>query len=464
MANMDIINGKYVYTNNVTMAGTKTVNLVTENKFVDKNIQINTVTPAGSLVGGATTASATDVENILTEALIQPSSGEYITVTAQGSANISVAGFLAQGTNTTSSPVTKYYTLQTATFTAQGPAIVTTRKGYVDNGVTVGTISAGAQTITGGDLTPGATTAVITSDGYYDGSGYDTTDKVQFSTVQASGYYRITGSGSATVNRAAVTKQVTTAGYFSADADPISAVSADSLTVSTPDRAYYIKKANISISEITPSTTTQTITIGEGYVPSDRIITISPMATGDATSSVSTIGISTYFDQGNPADNSIIITPQHIITTSGYLVATISPVDGDPLYYKIKSASMSQGTSSVSGTTVTRGTASWNTGWIDSGSINAAVFGNHAANGKTASSYLDISLTTSAPVLVSGDYLYINKGYTDDLKISLAKLVPDGSDVKGHREYILSGHTAYDDDGELVTGSIETYLGEYTIA
>ena len=85
------------------------------------------------------------------------------------------------------------------------------------------------------------------------------------------------------------------------------------------------------------------------------------------------------------------------------------------------------------------------------GSMPNASFANTATSGKT---YTDIS--SSAPVLVAGDYLYINEGYTGYQKISLAKLVPDGSDVKGHDEYILSGHSAYDNDGTLVAGSIQT--------
>ena len=119
----------------------------------------------------------------------------------------------------------------------------------------------------------------------------------------------------------------------------------------------------------------------------------------------------------------------------------------------VPSTSITQGTTTVSGTTATRGTATWGAGWITSGTMAAATFANSATSGTT---YVDISSTTSAPVLVAGNYLYINKGYTDNLKISLAKLVPDGSDVKGHGEYILSGHSAYDNDGTLVAGTIPT--------
>ena len=89
---------------------------------------------------------------------------------------------------------------------------------------------------------------------------------------------------------------------------------------------------------------------------------------------------------------------------------------------------------------------------LNASAATAVTYGNAPASGKTAASYTDISST--APVLVSGDYLYINTGYTGDTKISLARLVPEGSDVKGHSEYILYNHTAYDNDGTLVTGTI----------
>lgn len=56
-----------------------------------------------------------------------------------------------------------------------------------------------------------------------------------------------------------------------------------------------------------------------------------------------------------------------------------------------------------------------------------ASFANKEASGKT---YTDIS--ADAPALISGSYLYIHEGYVDgNKKISLAKLVPDGSNIKG---------------------------------
>ena len=116
----------------------------------------------------------------------------------------------------------------------------------------------------------------------------------------------------------------------------------------------------------------------------------------------------------------------------------------------------------VSGTTATRADASWGTGWISSGSINAATFASIATSGTT---YVDISDTTSAPILNSGDFLYINRGYVDNLKISLAKLVPDGitGKIMAPADYILTGYAAFDGNGAAINGTMQIYDGTYTV-
>lgn len=90
------------------------------------------------------------------------------------------------------------------------------------------------------------------------------------------------------------------------------------------------------------------------------------------------------------------------------------------------------------------------------GTMPDATFANSASSGTT---YTDVS--SSAPVLVSNDYLYINKGYTDNVKISLAKLVPDGaSDVASIKNGMLQSVSAYDNDGKLVAGNIASKTTE----
>lgn len=116
----------------------------------------------------------------------------------------------------------------------------------------------------------------------------------------------------------------------------------------------------------------------------------------------------------------------------------------------------------ISNNTVTsRGEVSWGNGWIAEGGISAATFSNSATSGIT---YKDISDTTQAPILVSNGYLYINKGYTDNLKISLAKLVPNDATItitnSIESAQILSGYAAYDNNGILLSGNIPTKTAE----
>lgn len=61
------------------------------------------------------------------------------------------------------------------------------------------------------------------------------------------------------------------------------------------------------------------------------------------------------------------------------------------------------------------------------------------------------------PALVSGDYLYIDAGYTEPIKISLADLVPDAANVvgtDGKSDLIYKDVTVYDKDGNLITGTM----------
>ena len=74
-------------------------------------------------------------------------------------------------------------------------------------------------------------------------------------------------------------------------------------------------------------------------------------------------------------------------------------------------------------------------------------------SGMTEAQFTDIS--AEAPSLVSGSYLYIKEGYNKNQKISLAKLVPDGGSIVGtSSNAIVSGESAYNNDGVLVSGSL----------
>jgi len=90
--------------------------------------------------------------------------------------------------------------------------------------------------------------------------------------------------------------------------------------------------------------------------------------------------------------------------------------------------------------------------------MDAATFANSATSGTT---YLDLSdgkidsNTMIIPEIPSGGKLYINRGYIDNVCIDLARLIPDASAVTGlAADHILAGHSAYDNAGNLIVGSI----------
>lgn len=463
MANIPVEDGKFLLEQTISGAGVVTNTLATQNTFVDKNIVFETTTPEGALGAGTASVEASSDVNILgTASSTQPATGHYVKV--EGEANVAVAtsGWLDAGTDVDVSVADVYYPVAEATFTVDGPAVKSVAQGYVGANETVGTVANGAMSVTGGALSAGAGATALASDGLSNGSTVDATKKIALSETNANGYYELESSGSGTVNSAAVYSQQTTAGYMTADANPVEKIAADSETSNTATKKYYVKQSTLSTSSVTPATTAQTVTISDGYYHENRTVTVAAMDAGSASSSTDDVGLSTYFNAGTSASHDVSITPQYSIDTAGYFDATANPVDGTPAYYSIKEQTIAETATTVSGTSATRGTRTESIGWNDTAeTLDVATFANSATSG---SSYVDISGTTDAPVLVSGDYLYINKGWTDDVKISLAKLVPDGSDVKGHGEYILSGHSAYDDDGTLVAGSIPTYAGAYTVS
>lgn len=201
------------------------------------------------------------------------------------------------------------------------------------------------------------------------------------------------------------------------------------------------------------------VTIPAGFYGDEIVKTV---AAGSATTPNTSITANPSLSVNSSGLVTSSISASQSVTptiVSGYVSAgnagTITVTGTNTL--QLTASVVTEGTTTVSGSVATRGTMSWTSGWIASGSLAAAAFANTATSGVT---YVDISNTTDAPVLITGDYLYINKGYTDNLKISLAKLVPDGASADLSSSVILSGYSAYDSDGNLVAGNIATKTDE----
>ena len=109
-------------------------------------------------------------------------------------------------------------------------------------------------------------------------------------------------------------------------------------------------------------------------------------------------------------------------------------------------------------------------GWVDETTPSVSVNGDSyypidAATLANAGTADKVYTEEAGPVLVSGDYLYINKGYIGDTKIPLADLVPNEANVTagvdGNSHLIYKTVSVYDKDGALVAGTMgDAVLGE----
>ena len=109
-------------------------------------------------------------------------------------------------------------------------------------------------------------------------------------------------------------------------------------------------------------------------------------------------------------------------------------------------------------------------GWVDETTPSVSVNGDSyypidAATLANAGTADKVYTEEAGPVLVSGDYLYINKGYIGDTKIPLADLVPNEANVTagvdGNSNLIYKTVSVYDKDGRLVAGTMgDAVLGD----
>lgn len=387
----------------------------------------------------------------------------------------------------------------TATETIPAPGVVT--PGYISS--TKGTKNAGTATVSYSvdEVTVGVTasettkkvkpviarTAKASGDSWVDAaSGAATTSKpssgayVQVdaaavaASVTATGKVSAAGYGTTSDYQADTATTITVGSEAAASAYvPIAAgtVSSGTANIASVDVAYNSTGGNFDVTGAAniPAPTASSA----GYV-GNGVGTLSGATNGaTVTASVAKIGIAanlTGTGTAKPAiaknaatnvDASAATTTQ---PTAGFYVAVNSPANTSSVTATASVTSAGYGTTTsgqyntTSSNALTVGADASDVTYVP---ITAATFDNSASSGHT---YTDISST--APILISDDYLYINKGYTNDVKISLAKLVPDDATITASTgaAYMLNGQSAYDSNGKLVVGSIPTYTGAYTVA
>ena len=195
----------------------------------------------------------------------------------------SVSGTPTVGAKTSGKyPLTAKINVAAPSVTAGG--YITTSNGTknTNSGNVVINLDAATCAVAGGGLTSGAGSTSVSTDGLVGAAGaIDATEKIALSTTSATGYYKITSSGSGIVNRAAIT-DAHTAGWL--EAKTASTVSdATSLSSNTAKQEYFIKKSAGGSQTVTPKTTDQSVTIGAGYYPTDRTITVAKVNPADSS-------------------------------------------------------------------------------------------------------------------------------------------------------------------------------------
>lgn len=246
-------------------------------------------------------------------------------------------------------------------------------------------------------------------------------------------YFAITGSGSKT-GTVTGTAKVTTEGYVKSE----TATGGSAAGSIGADAVKYVAKAVLGASGTASATTTVapgsvTINNGASDISGKEKLSITPVT---STSSVSDYYIplkATAAANTTGTTSTISGTASASVSTAGYAPSGVT------------------GSGSVSGTATAKTSAKSSSNYYIP--LAKTTYSSSLPSGMTESQFTDIS--SSAPALVSGGYLYIKEGYNKNQKISLAKLVPDGASlVGGSSDSIVSGATAYDNDGKLITGTL----------
>ena len=386
----------------------------------------------------------------------------------------------------------------TGVTTSTSSALLATTNTFLDKDIrvtakaTAGAYSADSSSSTNSTVTPKLSNLHATATSTY---GFITSLPSGVTLTNGTNYLLIDPDATATAWSVTPRAKITTAGYLPKENKNGTAVS-QTPTIAEGQSYYIPIISGITLAGGDLSTTTNT-----NEVTTTPKVTI---ASSGTFKTASTYGVTTTQPSGTDGTNYLTIDETHTPTNgkakstvkitkaaitysndAGVIAAhsgtstnigstnsgdvtkevTITPSVTDnfaPLYIPIREVTYTTTVVNDSNHTITsRGTASISAGAIAATTLPTATF---AAQATSEQSYVDISETSAAPVLSAGGYLFINKGYTDNLKISLAKLVPDSiSNVAiATSVWIHPSYGAFGADGEEIRGAMAIYDGTYT--
>ena len=266
-----LISGSYLYIHEGYVDGNKKISLA---KLV----------PDGSNIKGQNSLMYKTVQGYDDDGNLVAGSMDDATIKSGAPSLSGTPSVGAKNTSTNKYPLVASVSVAAPSVTAGG--YITSSKGVknTNSGNITINLDAATCTVSGGGLTAGNGSSSINVNGYWDGSKLSTTDKIDITTQTsaAAGYYKIGTTGNGSVNRAAIT-DTHTAGWLEAKAAS-TIIGATSLTSNSGTSTYYIKKSTGSEQSWKPNKdNAHTVTIGKGYYPTDRVITVSKVDPTDAT-------------------------------------------------------------------------------------------------------------------------------------------------------------------------------------
>lgn len=407
-------------------SGKGTVNLGTANTFLDRDIVIED--PAAVVGSENVPTNTISVYASLGPGLSVPQSPTDYYVTASASSTweankkITTGGYIAKDTaisvSGSSSDNSPYVYIPTNSITGSvdrldNPSIVLSPG--ISGMATSSTATAYSVTPTGtvtkgsvyGKATAGGTTGIVAK------NTTNTSSKSEIDVAKSGETATYIQAAAVTLSGSANSASPT---ISTATADSTAKGTAVSITPSTTipsdTSKYYIPiKASVAKTDITP-----TKTVTEGYLKTNAQITGSVSANAKTGS--------TYY---------LPMAGSTMKNSSGTAVTQVTPGLSDQAitisagYYSsnrtLTVKSMSNGTS--------------------------ATYANVASLPSGASAWAD------TPIITSGGYLHITAGYTPERYLPLSKLVPDVATITtSTSNKLLTGESAYDKDGTLITGSM----------
>lgn len=349
---------------------------------------------------------------------------------------------------TASSSITSsYYLSLTATAPATTPSVAksVSTAGYLGPaGTTTQISSSGSLTANNTQFFIPVQTASISVGG----------NSTQVGTITVSKYNTDGSNSGVNVNSTAFTgspstTEPTSGNYVAVNVViPANAIS-PTVTVNTP--GWVGVAGDITKSNVTSTTRTQQV-----YIP----LTTGALAAGagvaNASSGNITLGAKTTTQPSSGKYITVTGSGSVSVGTAGYLPTSTAAKSSNTAtaYYPI--ANLTSANFTATGGSIKSTSAGWLDANVEVANLGTGTLANTATSGQ---SYTTV---TSPAIITSDGYLYINKGYFANTKISLGTLIPDSDTTDVVSGAMLSGYEAFDTNGARIVGGIATYDGDYT--